>query len=200
MLNAVVPVWSTEIAEHTSRGTFVAKEFTLNIAGVAAAYWVGYGYHGTSASSWRFPIAWQLLPLVLLLAFIWFFPESPRWLAKVSKMDESKFILVRLRGDDNSHPGKAEREFQGICKEVTLEKDEHTLPQSYWKMFFGVESGNYHLGRRIQLVIWLQVMQEMLGIAGGSSLPTENCFRLSSNLHRCHCLWNNHLSRCWYRL
>ena len=166
MLNAVVPVWSTEIAENTSRGTFVAKEFTLNIAGVAAAYWVGYAYHGRSASSWRCPVAWQLLPLVILLVAIWFFPESPRWLAKVGRLDESKLILVRLRGDDYSLDGKAEREFQAICNEVALEKDQHTLPQSYWKMVSGVGFGNYHLGRRVQLVIWLQIMQEMVGIAG----------------------------------
>lgn len=30
ILNAIVPVWATEIAEHKSRGQFVAIEFTLN--------------------------------------------------------------------------------------------------------------------------------------------------------------------------
>lgn len=32
--NAIVPVWATETAEHTSRGQFIAIEFTLNIFGV----------------------------------------------------------------------------------------------------------------------------------------------------------------------
>ncbi|MCJ1235526.1 hypothetical protein MMC14_003495 [Varicellaria rhodocarpa] len=40
ILNAVVPVWATETAEHTSRGQFVAIEFTLNIFGVVVAYWL----------------------------------------------------------------------------------------------------------------------------------------------------------------
>ncbi len=40
MLNAIVPVWATETAEHTSRGQFVAIEFTLNIFGVVVAYWI----------------------------------------------------------------------------------------------------------------------------------------------------------------
>jgi hypothetical protein len=31
ILNAIVPVWATETAEHTSRGQFIAIEFTLNI-------------------------------------------------------------------------------------------------------------------------------------------------------------------------
>jgi Sugar (and other) transporter len=37
-LNAIVPVWATETAEHTSRGQFIAIEFTLNIFGVVVAY------------------------------------------------------------------------------------------------------------------------------------------------------------------
>ena len=40
ILNVVVPVWATETAEHTSRGQFVAIEFTLNIFGVVVAYWL----------------------------------------------------------------------------------------------------------------------------------------------------------------
>ena len=37
---------------------------------------------------------------------------------------------------------------------------------SYWSLFSGRGSGNLHTGRRVQLVIWLQIMQEWVGIAG----------------------------------
>jgi MFS family permease len=40
ILNAITPVWATETAAHTSRGQFVAIEFTLNIFGVVVAYWL----------------------------------------------------------------------------------------------------------------------------------------------------------------
>ena len=40
ILNAIVPVWATETATHTSRGQFIAIEFTLNIFGVVVAYWM----------------------------------------------------------------------------------------------------------------------------------------------------------------
>lgn len=40
ILNAIVPVWATESAQHTSRGQFIAIEFTLNIFGVVVAYWL----------------------------------------------------------------------------------------------------------------------------------------------------------------
>jgi len=61
VLNAIVPVWATETAEHTSRGQFIAIEFTLNIFGVAVAYWLEFGLSfidgGRGAFQWRFPIA-----------------------------------------------------------------------------------------------------------------------------------------------
>jgi MFS family permease len=40
MLNAIVPTYAGEMADYTSRGQFIAMEFTLNIFGVVVAYWV----------------------------------------------------------------------------------------------------------------------------------------------------------------
>ncbi|KAJ9098324.1 hypothetical protein QFC19_006448 [Naganishia cerealis] len=40
ILCAITPVWATEISTHTSRGAFIAIEFTLNIFGVVVAYWL----------------------------------------------------------------------------------------------------------------------------------------------------------------
>lgn len=82
ILNAIVPVWSTETAEHTSRGQFIAIEFTLNIFGVVVAYWLEFGLSfvdgGRSPIRWRFPIGFQIIPLLFLFAICWFMPESPR--------------------------------------------------------------------------------------------------------------------------
>ena len=56
-LNAIVPVWSAEVATHTSRGAFIASEFTLNIFGVVVAYWLEFGLgfvgDGSSQVRWR---------------------------------------------------------------------------------------------------------------------------------------------------
>lgn len=56
-LNAVVPVWSAEVATHTSRGAFIASEFTLNIFGVVVAYWMEFGLgfvaDGNTQIRWR---------------------------------------------------------------------------------------------------------------------------------------------------
>ncbi|RYP09962.1 hypothetical protein DL764_000957 [Monosporascus ibericus] len=169
ILNAIVPVWATETAEHTSRGKFIAIEFTLNIFGVVVAYWLEFGLsfidHGNSAVRWRFPIAFQIIPLLALLASVWFFPESPRWLVKEGRDEEARYILRRLRGSAGADAARAEAEYQEIRQVVALETKE-SRKNSYAHMLFGVGSGKLHTGRRVQLVIWLQILQEWVGIAG----------------------------------
>jgi hypothetical protein len=204
-LNAIVPVWATETAEHTSRGQFIAIEFTLNIFGVVVAYWLvsplrpplsheccslcyrncsssissirlylstnshcsGLSFidGGAAAIRWRFPIAFQIMPLLFLFGVVWFFPESPRWLVKVGREDEGRYVLGRLRGEEGADKEKAEAEFQDICNIASLEKST-SHSSSYFSMLTGRGSGKLHIGRRVQLVIWLQIMQEWVGIAG----------------------------------
>ncbi|KAH7024753.1 sugar transporter STL1 [Microdochium trichocladiopsis] len=169
ILNAIVPVWATETAEHKSRGQFIAIEFTLNILGVVIAYWLEYGCSfygdGTSSFIWRFPIAFQIPMLIGLMGGVLLLPESPRWLIKVGRKEEARYILGRLRGDTGEERQGAEVEFSGIVSSCELERA-NLRNSSYIHMLFGIGSGELHTGRRVQLVIWLQIMQEWIGIAG----------------------------------
>ncbi|KAI0995853.1 hypothetical protein K3495_g12328 [Podosphaera aphanis] len=169
ILNAIIPVWATECVPHTGRGQFIAIEFTLNIFGVVVAYWLAFGLSviGDPSSSfrWRFPIAIQILPLAILFGVVWYFPESPRWLVKVDRKEEARYVLARLRGNEGDAKTGAEVEFQEICSLSYREKQAGTV-YSYWSMLTGKGPVHEHIGRRVQLVIWLQIAQEWVGIAG----------------------------------
>ena len=132
---------------------------TLSLSGLS------FIHDGASPIRWRFPIAFQIIPLLILFGIVWWFPESPRWLVKVGREEEARFVLGRLRGDEGEDKIQAEAEFQDIRNVNRLEKEAGNRT-SYYSMLTGKGSGDLHTGRRVQLVIWLQIMQEWVGIAG----------------------------------
>jgi len=74
-------------------------------------------------------------------------------------------VLGKLRDGTGPEGIRAEAEYQEIVAVSALEH-ESTYPTSYMSMLLGTGGGDLHIGRRVQLVIWLQVIQEWVGIAG----------------------------------
>lgn len=79
---------------------------------------------------WRIPSLLQITPSTLQIAFIYFLPESPRWLISKGRGDEAYAILAKYHaeGDMNSEFVKAE--YAQI--EKTLELELETSKRS-WK-------------------------------------------------------------------
>lgn len=78
----------------------------------------------------------------------------------MGREEEAREILGRLRTEDgDTEAPQAVAEFEDILAAVALEK-EHTKRNSYISMFFGRNDGNLHIARRVQLSIWLQIVQE----------------------------------------
>ncbi|TFY63951.1 hypothetical protein EVJ58_g2943 [Rhodofomes roseus] len=186
-LNAVVPVWSAEVASPKSRGAFIASEFTLNIVGVVVAYWIEFGLSfvgdGTSQVRWRLPIAIQIVPILIFMvssilgswipayviieslqACVPMMPESPRWLLNMGRSEEALRILARFRSEAaDLEDSLVLVEFEEITMAVELEK-RHSAENSYIAMFLGLHDDDLHVARRVQLSMWLQILQEWTGI------------------------------------
>lgn len=71
--------------------------------------------------SWRVPSLVQAAPSLLQLTFIWFVPESPRWLLSRDRDAEAFDILVRYHGEGDRADPFVNAEFAEIRAQVRHE-------------------------------------------------------------------------------
>jgi len=107
--------------------------------------------------AWRTPLALQIIFIFIIGIGINFFPESPRWLMKVGREQEARRVLQATR------EGDVEIELKGIKKVVRFEL-ETSSTNHYWAMLFPKDKYARQLRWRVVLAVWLQIMQELVGI------------------------------------
>ncbi|KAL2754823.1 hypothetical protein ACRALDRAFT_2106637 [Sodiomyces alcalophilus JCM 7366] len=93
-------VYLAELAPSRIRGRIVGIQQWSIEWGILIMYLISYGCVMTvdGPAAWR--IAWgvQAVPGVVLLAALFFFPESPRWLAGRDRWEETHEVLANLHG------------------------------------------------------------------------------------------------------
>jgi sugar porter (SP) family MFS transporter len=131
-------------------------EGALITGGICLSYWLDFGFSFLSSSvSWRFPIAFQIFIALLILAFVMFLPESPRWLIFKGREDEATTVLTALL-DTTSDDPVLENEFIAI-KDTVLEAQNTT-----WRDLFTMdENRHFH---RVVLAYVNQMFQQISGI------------------------------------
>ncbi len=164
----IAPSWTAELAPASHRGQMIALTFLANFGGIALSSWIGFATSFTEYAGggfrWRFCFASQVIPVVFLVIGTLLIPESPRWLVKVGRNEEAFEIISKLRGDGDRERPDVQSEIREIVTVVQMEHESQN--SNYIKMFLGIGSGDIHIGRRIQLAFWLQVlMQYGTGIA-----------------------------------
>ncbi|KAH7357914.1 MFS transporter [Plectosphaerella cucumerina] len=73
--------------------------------------------------AWRIPSALQCAPSLLQLVFIWFVPESPRWLIFKERNEEALEILIKYHGEGDRDNAFVHAEYNEIHKQLRLELD-----------------------------------------------------------------------------
>ena len=160
---ATAPVWQAETSKASMRGKLVVLELVLNIAGFSLSNWVNYGFtYTTGQIQWRFPIALQLLFIMVLFATVPWLPESPRWLVNKGRVAEAEKIIADLEDLDVDDPWVLTQ-----SKEVQFaanEERENSVPfKDLLRGRTGKGKGTCVL-RRLLLGMSAQALQQLAGI------------------------------------
>ncbi|KAI9742858.1 MAG: hypothetical protein M1818_003587 [Claussenomyces sp. TS43310] len=99
MNTSTVPTWQSETSKAHKRGKLVMIEGAMITGGICLSYWLDFAFSFLEPStiSWRFPIAFQIVFALILVALILELPESPRWLILKKRDDEAMLVLSALR-------------------------------------------------------------------------------------------------------
>ncbi|KAL4745207.1 hypothetical protein BDW72DRAFT_211644 [Aspergillus terricola var. indicus] len=165
-LTGITPVLVSETSSASDRGGFLGYVFIANYLGISVAYWLSFGLafinNGYSDIRWRFLLAFQCIPAILLVLFIKMLPDSPRYYASVGRNEDVRDLLTRLRSHKASQ-ADIDQEYMEI---VAVAKDSQpSSPIQFVKILIG-KGGRpgANLGRRAWLCVWLQIMASWTGI------------------------------------
>ncbi|CAL3972740.1 hypothetical protein PZA11_004220 [Diplocarpon coronariae] len=157
MNTSTVPTWASETSQSHKRGKMVMIEGAMITGGIALSYWLDFGFSflEPSSISWRFPIAFQIIFALILLAFIMELPESPRWLILTGDESEAMSVLSAL-ADLRPEDSLVSIEFAAI-KGAVLEMKGH----GWADLFTMGPEREFH---RVVLGYVNQVFQQISGI------------------------------------
>lgn len=157
LLSMSVPVYQAELAHPASRGLIVGlAQQMIGIGFIVSTYvqthselalsprteltdhrWIGYGsLHApdTSQFQWRFPLAFQVVPALVLAVGMIFLPESPRYLVEKEKYSEAVRVLRKLHFDGRNEDW-IEAEYNEICRTIEAE---NAVAAPGWLVMFTV--------------------------------------------------------------
>ena len=135
VLACVVPMYQAEVSTPETRGAMVSITGIMYALGYSLAGWMGFACYFFPATSphatfaWRFPLAIQCLPPLILLAGSSLVPFSPRWLLQQGRREEALEIVKRLHAtpEDKNHI-KARQEFYLIEKQYEQDRQLQVRP------------------------------------------------------------------------
>ena len=102
----VVPMYIAEIAPPKQRGALVGNYQLAIVIGIVVVYFVNYLIALQGDANWNLNTGWrwmfgsEIIPSLLFLVFIFFIPESPRWLFQKGYSSPAIDVLKKLNTDD----------------------------------------------------------------------------------------------------
>lgn len=179
---STVPIWQSECARPERRGPLVMVAGALITGGITISYWLDYGLYFVHNSSvaWRFPLAFQIAFPLVMLPFIMFLPESPRWLLMKGRKAEAarSFSALEAKPVHDTSVVEQMREVQR-----SLELSQHGSDGRF-PIFKQGKSRNF---QRAMLACFIQILQQITGqnlITYYATMVFESFLGMSPELSR----------------
>ncbi|TQN70319.1 Lactose permease [Colletotrichum shisoi] len=157
------PTYVSELAHPKWRGTLTGLYNCMWPVGAFIAGFVAYGSSFIPGDGgWRVPVWCQLATSGIVVIFVFFLPESPRWLVANDRHEEAAKILTALHGEnDPDHPI-----VQLQMKEMLAQISSEASDKRWWdyRELWNTRSAR----RRLICVLGMAIM----GQASGNSLSS----------------------------
>ncbi|KAL1960284.1 hypothetical protein VTO42DRAFT_8244 [Malbranchea cinnamomea] len=154
------PLLLTELCHPQHRGPVTAVYNCLWNAGALLVAAIGWGTSYVKNDwSWRSITLIQAVPSVIQLLFIWWIPESPRFLISKDRNEEALHILATYHGGGDRNNATVQFEFREIKETMRLEKEAGN--QSSYLDFFRTKGNLW----RFAIVVSLGVISQYSGNA-----------------------------------
>lgn len=154
---ATVPVWQSELSKPHKRGAHVVADGIYVGIGTSLALWIDFGlfFVKNSSVSWRFPLAFQIVISLIVMSFIFTLPESPRWLMKKGREQESREIIGALLD--------AEPDSEQVSSDISdIQRTLAISGEASWGDM--LKMGEQRLFHRTILAATGQMFQQMCGV------------------------------------
>ncbi len=112
------PMYISEISPAAQRGRLVSFNQLAIVIGILLAFVSNALLVDTGENNWRWMLAVMGMPAILFLVFLFFAPESPRWLVQKGFSEQALVILGKINGSS-----AAGEELKTIEASIAEEKD-----------------------------------------------------------------------------
>lgn len=150
----VVPMYIAEIAPPKRRGALVGNYQLAIVIGIVVVYFVNYFIALQGDAVWNLNMGWrwmfgsEIIPSLLFLIFIFFIPESPRWLFQNGETSKAIAVLKKLNTDEEVT--QVQSEIQNSIQQEDKNQWKHLVSPMFKKALF--------------VGIWLSILQQLTGI------------------------------------
>ncbi len=154
------PMLLAEIAHPQHRARLTTIYNCLWNVGALLVAWIAFGTNFVQSDwSWRVPALLQAIPSVIQLAFIFWVPESPRYLIAKDRHEEALAMLAKYHANGDVNNATVQFEYREIKETLALEFE--ASKTSSYADFFRTKGNRY----RFMLLISLGIFSQWSGNA-----------------------------------